>query len=234
MIQYCIAYRNKTQKGAADGGGFDFDGGVTNSILQYCLSYDNEGAGVGLFQYESASPWQNNIVRYNISVNDGFASNGQGGIFIWNATDDPEKLKDCFIYNNTIYNNTGAAMTYEPKSINSGFHFFNNIFIAKDDFIEGIESSGIFEANNWYSLSTTKQTPLGINNQTILPRFKDIGNYALADPRQLPLFDAFQLADDASPLKTAGIDLNQRFGWDTGEVDFNGRQILKTAIGACQ
>ena len=34
LIQRCIAYRNKTQKGAADGGGFDFDGGMTNSIIR--------------------------------------------------------------------------------------------------------------------------------------------------------------------------------------------------------
>ena len=41
LIQYCISYRNKTSKGSADGGGFDFDGGVTNSTIQYCLSYEN-------------------------------------------------------------------------------------------------------------------------------------------------------------------------------------------------
>lgn len=37
-IQYCISYRNRTSKGAKDGGGFDFDGGITNSVIQYCLS----------------------------------------------------------------------------------------------------------------------------------------------------------------------------------------------------
>ena len=34
LIQRCIAYRNKTQKGAADGGGYNFDGGMTNSIIR--------------------------------------------------------------------------------------------------------------------------------------------------------------------------------------------------------
>ena len=233
IIQYCIAYRNKTQKGAADGGGFDLDGGVTNSIIQYCLSYDNEGAGYGLFQYASASPWYNNIIRYNISVNDGAASNALGAIFIWNATDDPEKLKDCFIYNNTIYNETGAAISYEPKSINSGFYFYNNIFIAKADFIEGIESSGTFEANVWHSLSTTTQTPLGTNNLNVLPEFKSHDKYEITDPRKLPFYAAFQLPG-TSPLKTGGINLNQRFGWDTGGIDFNGRPALTNGIGACQ
>ncbi len=56
MIQYCISYRNKTAKGADDGGGFDFDGGVTNSVIQYCLSYENHGSAFGIFQYNGASP----------------------------------------------------------------------------------------------------------------------------------------------------------------------------------
>src|SRR5581483_11036153 len=33
MIRYCVSYRNRTG-GAADGGGFDFDGGVSNSVMQ--------------------------------------------------------------------------------------------------------------------------------------------------------------------------------------------------------
>ena len=60
-IQYCISHPINTAKGAKDGGGFDFDGGITNSIIQYCLSYENQGAGYGLFQYAGASPWHNNV-----------------------------------------------------------------------------------------------------------------------------------------------------------------------------
>ena len=73
-IQHCIAYRNKTSKGSEDGGGFDLDGGTTNSTIQYCLTYENEGSGFGIFQYDGASPWKNNTVRFNISVNDGLVS----------------------------------------------------------------------------------------------------------------------------------------------------------------
>ncbi|MHC4592901.1 MAG: right-handed parallel beta-helix repeat-containing protein, partial [Planctomycetota bacterium] len=41
VIQYNVAHHN--QSPALDGGGFDLDGGVTNSILQYNLSHNNDG-----------------------------------------------------------------------------------------------------------------------------------------------------------------------------------------------
>jgi hypothetical protein len=50
-IQYCYSHDNKTSEKGKDGGGFDFDGGITNSVMQYNFSANNEGAGYGLFQY---------------------------------------------------------------------------------------------------------------------------------------------------------------------------------------
>ena len=233
LIQRCIAYRNKTQKGAADGGGFDFDGGMTNSIIQYCLSYENEGAAFGLFQYESASPWYNNTVRYCISENDGSVSPAQAAIFVWNESDDPEKLKDCYVYNNTVYNEKGAAINYEAQSVHSNFYFCNNIFIVKDRFIHGTESKGVFEGNNWYSLSQMKQPLKGKNNQTFAPQFKNPGRTTLTDPHLLVFLEDYQLPE-ASLLKTSGIDLEKNFGWLMPDQDFNGRTILKNGIGSCQ
>ena len=64
------------------GGGFDFDGGMRYSIMQYNLSAFNEEACYGIFQYEGAGDWHDNIARYNITFNDG-SKNGQCGILIW-------------------------------------------------------------------------------------------------------------------------------------------------------
>jgi len=102
VIQHCYAHHNKTSANGSDGGGFDFDGGVTNSILQYNLSAYNEGAGYGMFQYADAKPWNNNTVRYNISYHDGI-KHGQCGIFMWC---DPAaiQMKNLHAYNNTIVN----------------------------------------------------------------------------------------------------------------------------------
>lgn len=100
IIQYCYSHDNKTSPKGKDGGGFDFDGEITNSVMQYNLSANNEGAGYGMFQYYGASDWKNNIVRYNISYNDG-TKNGKCGIFIWC---DPSAIpmKQLHAYNNTL------------------------------------------------------------------------------------------------------------------------------------
>ncbi len=70
VIQYNESYNNKTNC-PFDGGGFDLDGGASNCVLQYNYSHDNEGSGYLIYQFGYARKHTNNIVRYNISRNDG-------------------------------------------------------------------------------------------------------------------------------------------------------------------
>ena len=252
MIQYCISYRNKTSKGSADGGGFDFDGGVTNSIIQYCLSYENEGSAFGLFQYAGASPWYNNTIRYCISENDGLVSAARAGVFVWNATGDSSQLKDCYFYNNTIYNEKGAAISYEADSEHNNFYFYNNIFVSQDDLITGDYQNSTFRVNNWYSLNNNGFKIGNINSfekwaeirnkeffdnklsgMSIVPEFKNPGKTYITDPRKLSSYDAYQLPE-YSILKSSGLNLKQQFGIITGEKDFNQQSISSNGIGAVQ
>ena len=83
IIQYNESFSNRTA-GPTDGGGFDLDGGVTDSLMQHNYSHDNDGAGYLLCQYPNASHWSNNTVRYNVSVSDG-RKNGYAGIHVWNG-----------------------------------------------------------------------------------------------------------------------------------------------------
>ena len=154
IIQHCLAYRNKTSVGGADGGGFDFDGGVTNSIIQYCFSYENQGSGYCIFQYWGADPWYNNIYRYNISENDGTVSDSQAGLYIWNSSNDEKQFYNCEVYGNIIYNSKVAAVTFSETSKCRNFHFYNNIFVGKDSLIKGSDNIGnaIFQGNDWWSL----------------------------------------------------------------------------------
>ena len=226
VIQNSISYRNKTSKGGEDGGGFDLDGGVTNSIIQYCLSFENEGGGFGIFQYKGASPWRNNTVRFNISENDGRVSRAHAGIFVWNGSDDATQFNDFYCYNNVIYNTDGNAIYFDEHSARNNFHFYNNIFVAKNNLIRGKLAGDTFLGNNWWSLSggfnmggqrdfkewanrTGYEKRAGsIQGMNIDPHFENLTIQSITDPNQLSSFTKYRPPSD-SPLRSHGINLSQ-------------------------
>ena len=149
-IRKCISYRNRTAKGADDGGGFDLDGGVTHSVIAYCLSYENEGSGFGLFQYAGASPWHDNSIHDCVSNNDGLVSAAHAGVFIWNSSRDPGQLRNCDFYNNIVYNTHGGVINYAAEGEHRGFRFYHNVFVAGDSLIRGVKGSDdVFSDNHW-------------------------------------------------------------------------------------
>jgi hypothetical protein len=151
VIQNCYSHNNKTSPKGKDGGGFDFDGGMTNSVLQYNLSANNEGGGYGMFQYAGATEWSKNIVRYNISYNDG-TKNGKCGIFMWC---DPAAIpmKQLKAYNNTIVSNQGFGVNFDSGNYEN-FDFENNLFVLtvpSDRFIGGEFSGALFDRNLYWT-----------------------------------------------------------------------------------
>lgn len=246
-IEHCLSYRNKTSNGGADGGGFDLDGGVTNSVIQYCLSYENQGSGIGLFEFNNAGPWLNNTIRYNISINDGNVSAAKAGIYIWNEST-INKLKNCFIYNNTVYNNKNAAISFASQSANEGFVFYNNILAGDKEIISGNNITGKYLGNCWWSLqdgfnvnqitnftnwANNKQqeilngTIVGMN---ISPAFVNMDNITIADASMLSSFGAVRVNNPV--LVNGGLDIQQLFGINTGGRDFDGATAPVKGIGA--
>jgi hypothetical protein len=65
IIQYNISHHNHSNN-HADGGGFDLDGGSTNSVLRYNLSYYNDGYGFQLWDFFWGETTFNRICK-NIS-----------------------------------------------------------------------------------------------------------------------------------------------------------------------
>ena len=209
-IQYCIAYNNEAPRGAWDGGGFDFDGGITNSVMQYNYSYDNNGVGYGLFQYEGTTVWENNIIRFNISYNDGEGKE-KAGLYMWTAEPGKDLLRNCKIYNNMIVNELGHAVRFALEEQQSptdppGFEFYNNIFISKEEPIHGQFSRSVFSNNAFWRLDGTpvlqKPDVNGIyeNPGVVLP---GANNYRLTDPTQLDNLEVFRLMQQ-SPCKGTG------------------------------
>ncbi|MGZ3873490.1 MAG: right-handed parallel beta-helix repeat-containing protein [Mucilaginibacter sp.] len=213
IIQHCLAYQNKTAKGAEDGGGFDFDGGVTNSIIQYCVSYENQGSGYCLFQYAGATPWHNNTIRYNISENDGAVSASKGGIFVWNSSRDAGQFHDCRIYGNIIYNAKVAAISFAKPNHNKGFRYCRNIFVGKDELLIGKDTldKSEYMGNDWWSLKsgfniggikqltewavkTGKETANGkLAGLNEYPKFKRPGNTGITSASQLDTYMDYEL-----------------------------------------
>ncbi|HEX2976076.1 MAG TPA: hypothetical protein VHO68_09060, partial [Bacteroidales bacterium] len=147
-ISYCISYGNKTPRDAKDGGGFDLDGGVTDSEISYCISFNNHGAGYGLFQYPGASPWHGNTIRRCISIRDAVMTEGAGSIFVWNGSNDPEQMKDCRVKNNLIINSRKPLVSHEASSGHTDFFFSGNLFIGPER-ISGSDTGSFFVSNRW-------------------------------------------------------------------------------------
>ena len=244
IIQFCIAHDNKSP--GHDGGGFDLDGGLTNSILQYNLSYNNEGPGYFLCQYPTAPVFKDNIIRYNISQNDGTRNNRMSSIDIY-AGD--VGMSDCQIYNNTVYNIKGAAIAFGGLDV-QGIVIRNNIFIFAGELISDDSKRGRFENNIYWPVDdrdlifdghksieewakATGQEKIGeaIVGKFIDPKLIKAGTAALTDPTKLAALEAYKLQAD-SPCIGAGIPIE-----DNGGRDFWGNKVPegeKPTIGACQ
>jgi hypothetical protein len=213
VIQHCLSYRNKTSKGGADGGGFDLDGGVTNSVVQYCFSYENQGSGYCIFQYWGATPWHHNTFRYNISENDGTVSDSQAGLYVWNSAGDEKIFYDCDVYGNIIYNSKVAALCFSEVSKSKGLRFYNNIFVGKDSLIKGKDVIGdaTYHNNDWWSMDkgfnidgitnldtwaikeNKEQKDGKITGLNINPHFKNPGNAKLTTAAQISSYTGYQL-----------------------------------------
>jgi hypothetical protein len=246
-VQHNESYNNKTS--TVDGGGFDLDGGVTNSVMQYNYSHNNAGAGYFLAQYSGARTFANNIVRYNISENDA-RKGSYGAIHFWNEKGS-KGIKNIEVYNNTVYVSPQAGAA--PKGVRfdsatTNVHLRNNIFVSTGgvplvDLVAG--QSGLhFQGNDYWSSggsfkvrhSSTTYTSLnswrsatgqerngggntGLNSN---PRLVNPGGgRTIGNANRLSSLRAYKLETD-SPMIDAALDLRSLVGLNPGPSDFYG------------
>jgi cysteine-rich repeat protein len=244
-IQFCESFSNRTG-GPADGGGFDLDGGVTNSVMQYNYSHDNDGAGYGLYQYPGASAWSGNVVRYNISQNDG-RKNSYGGVTVWNGG---SGVTNAEIYNNTIYvspASSGTAHGIRFLTGSTNLRFRNNIILATAGApllrSTGTQTGLVFQGNDYYTYGGLFRIFYGAATYTTFDAFvaatghekvgaQTVGRNVdplitlpgaggtVSDPDALQNLAAYRLTA-ASPLVNGGLDL-ATFGVTPGIRDFYG------------
>jgi hypothetical protein len=241
-IQHCIAHHNRST--ALDGGGFDFDGGVTNSILQYNYSHDNFGSGYLICQYEGAPRFAGNVVRYNVSQDDGLFDHN-AGIFVWVGG---AGMESTLVHNNTIWNTKGSAVAYGISEKHATrlpeIPFYNNIFVSQGPQVfcrtEGLGKVGIFRGNlywavgergfridgfksldEWAAASGQERLRDRLVGLFVDPDLPRSGPAMLTNPADLYRLVEYQLRK-TSPAVGAGLDLRKEFGIDPGPADFYG------------
>ena len=120
--------------GTNDCGAFDYDGGITNSIMQYNYTHHNRGEAVMVCNIHWSSVWEynntsDNIYRYNISENDLWGANKGHGRFWVQAG-----AQRSWFYNNVVYIAAGLrgnniAVTGDSQDT----YIYNNLFINLSD-----------------------------------------------------------------------------------------------------
>jgi hypothetical protein len=107
----CNQSTDNHTRGRYDGGGFCFDGGVSDSMLQYNLSTNNDGSGYGIYAFDGSPATRHDVIRGNVSTNDG-RRNGYAGIHLWNGGGG---IRDIEIDHNSI--TVSAAPFAQPRCI---------------------------------------------------------------------------------------------------------------------
>jgi hypothetical protein len=133
-IQRSLVHDQRTKAGVKDGGGFDIDGGATNALVQYCYSYDNEGPGFLVAEFDNAPPLGSATFRYNISWRDGrrTANAMASGFHFWKGSGSASTLSDVHVHHNLVYteNSTGGPALVWQAGAMSGIRVRNNLFVV--------------------------------------------------------------------------------------------------------
>jgi hypothetical protein len=248
-IQYNESYRNFSVSGSDEGDGFDFDGGTTNSIMQYNYSHENDGAGILLGEYPGAGLTGGNLIRYNISQNDG-RLNGYAGIFLYNYDYPYSKVTNNYIYNNTVYNSVGSAAVVISGSLPASSNVFaNNIFQTAGGvplILDESQSGATFVGNDYWTSggafviryhgaritslaafhAAGQETLNGkLTGYNIDPKLQNPGKGGtIGNADNLGTLSAY-LLNSTSGLLNTGLNLKSLFGVSSGQRNFFGKLI---------
>jgi len=232
VMQFNEAYNTQTM---TDGQGFDIDDYTLRTIVQYNYSHDNVGGFMLIIcipqERSQCATADHNIVRYNISQDDGeeiikFAGEPHhtdlyNNVFYYSPSGGASPLEDVLrlsnSYNSHVYNNIfetwgGGNFLQPDKGINQGFAFHKNIVYGDSDYSKW---TGDFPDNQW-----------GVNPQLANPGSGGIGRdtcggYQLQAGS--PAVDYGIWSDD--PILMALADHPGPIGADHGTQDYFGNSL---------
>jgi hypothetical protein len=240
------SYDNSTGN-RVDGDGFDFDQGVTDSVMEYNYSYGNAGAGY-LLDGTSSAVNRNNTIRYNVSDYDGW-NNSYGGLDTIGA------VQGAMVYNNSVAVSAFSGSRPTDIRVSTGADddaFWNNLLTSFDGLpqVEVADGTGglRFGGNDYWSYGRPflldwrghlfhdlpswragtgqervrgADTGSAINPEVI----NEKGGGPVASAREITAVDAFKLRS-TSPLRDRGLDLAAApFDVAVGSRDFWGDSL---------
>lgn len=187
VISRCTSVNNRTGRGV-DGAGFDFDAGVSNSVLHHNTSGFNDGAGYLLYVYADAPHrFENNVCHHNVSVNDG-RRNDYGGFFI---RSDGRGIRgdigNTRLHHNRIYQtpspNRQSSGIYLGNTI--GTELYKNTFVTEGDVpvlrIKPNHTDLTIHQNSYWSRSDSVRIDMDIANSdkpASVPVFRDVRQWS--------------------------------------------------------
>ncbi len=250
-VQYNESYniRPIAYTAGCDWDGFDLDGSVTSSVMQYNYSHDNYGAG---FLFYGAGTWGPNTARFNISEHDGLLGTTGSPSMAISGGPSPMIVN---IYNNTVFNNAPAADQTPAfgftNGVPTGGVIANNIFYSTANsfnqswlvWTNNAEPSGIKFVNNdyfgdapvtfewngtrytslatWQAASGEDAAALSVN-----PKLASPGNGGTCNGWSATCAANAYSLGAASPMLGKGIDLTAApYNLDIGKHDFFGKPV---------
>jgi len=129
-MDHDVAYGNKSAS-KEDGGGFGFDIGTSDSVMQYDVAYGNHGPGFLLYGRQPTAQ-SDNVVRFDISSDDAWTRGSAGGIQVGGQY-------QAAVYQNTVVVGAPSRLRHSALWLGRQLHSVtvrNNIFVAnKEDSI---------------------------------------------------------------------------------------------------
>jgi hypothetical protein len=244
-----VSYDNHS-KSKQDGGGFGFDQSTFDCVMEYNLSYRNHGPGYLLYG-SPRSPQRGNVVRFNISFDDGGGARHYvlGGLAVGGHT------ANLAVYQNTVVMaRAGSQTTLKLYGVLRRVRVLNNIFVGSprgplvyaindqarsDVLIAG--NDYVAPAGHWlvrwagaaygslrtWRAATNEELVKGrMTGLTAVPRF--------VHPAPARSGGAGFALRRASKLRGAGLDLVRLFGLHPGKINYAGRpyRAARPDVGA--
>ncbi|MEU5540362.1 right-handed parallel beta-helix repeat-containing protein, partial [Streptomyces sp. NPDC020362] len=169
VLQRNVAHDNHSGS-RVDGGGFDLGNNVSHSLMQYNLSYGNDGAGFLAFSAVPNKAHTDNAIRYNIGRDNARKLPDYGGIVVVGS-----RIGNLAIYQNTVLtraNGSVRAPALRLRTHLAAVSVRNNLFVTDGSPV--VAAQGAFGTSEVVMQGNDYHSPEGPGLQWGERRYSDL------------------------------------------------------------